>query len=152
MNKTKKISHWTKAVALALIIMCNGHQGVNAMTQQISDEIYEGLPFQMNKIAQPVFPDYSCNICSFGAVGDGITLNTDAINRAIEETSAKGGGKVIVPEGLWLTGPIVMKSNVNLHLETNALIVFTADHKEEQTYRYTMEETSSIWRCSRCER
>ena len=123
MNKTKKISHWTKAVALALVIMCNGYQGLNAMTQQISDEIYEGLPFQMNKIAQPVFPDYSCNICSFGAVGDGITLNTDAINRAIEETSAKGGGKVIVPEGLWLTGPIVMKSNVNLHLETNALIL-----------------------------
>ena len=137
MNKTKKISHWTKAVALALVIMCNASQGVNAMTQQISDEIYEGLPFQMNKIAQPVFPDYSCNICSFGAVGDGITLNTDAINRAIEETSAKGGGKVIVPEGLWLTGPIVMKSNVNLHLETNALIVFTADHKV-----YPIVETS----------
>ena len=127
MNKTKKISHWTKAVALALVIMCNASQGVNAMTQQISDEIYEGLPFQMNKIAQPVFPDYSCNI----------TLNTDAINRAIEETSAKGGGKVIVPEGLWLTGPIVMKSNVNLHLETNALIVFTADHKA-----YPIVETS----------
>ena len=62
MNKTKKISHWTKAVALALVIMCNASQGVNAMTQQISDEIYEELPFQMNKIAQPVFPDYSCNI------------------------------------------------------------------------------------------
>ena len=129
MNRTV-LSQWTKAVALALIIvMCNSTQGIKAMTQQISDEIYKDLPFQMNKVIQPVFPNNQCNICSFGAVGDGITLNTNAINRAIEETSAKGGGTVIVPEGLWLTGPIVMKSNINLHLEPNALIVFTSDHK-----------------------
>ena len=59
MNKTKKISHWTKAVALALVIMCNASQGVNAMTQQISDEIYEGLPFQM-KIYVALHHDRTC--------------------------------------------------------------------------------------------
>ena len=46
------------------------------------------------------FPDYSVNIIDFGAKPDGITLNTKAINDAIQQVNAKGGGKVIIPEGL----------------------------------------------------
>lgn len=63
------------------------------------------------------FPDYQVNICDFGAKSDGVTLNTEAINKAIKVVHDKGGGKVIIPEGLWLTGPIVLQSNVNLHAE-----------------------------------
>jgi polygalacturonase len=50
-----------------------------------------------------------------------------AINDAIKAVNAKGGGKVVIPEGLWLTGPIELLSNVNLHTEKNALVVFTDD-------------------------
>ena len=39
----------------------------------------------------------------------------------------KGGGKVVIPEGLWLTGPVTLLSNVNLHTEKNALVVFSSD-------------------------
>ena len=56
-----------------------------------------------------------------------MTLNTEAINNAIKAVHDKGGGKVVIPEGLWLTGPIVLQSNVNLHAEKNALIVFSSD-------------------------
>lgn len=93
----------------------------------IDDSIYENLPFEMPKVKQPTFPDYSVNILSFGAKSDGITLNTKAINDAIKAVNAKGGGKVIIPEGWWLTGPIELLSNVNLYTEKNALIVFTDD-------------------------
>jgi len=82
----------------------------------------------MDKVEQPTFPDYSVNIIDFGAKPDGITLNTKAINDAIQQVNAKGGGKVIIPEGLWLTGPIELLSNVNLYTEKNALVLFSADH------------------------
>lgn len=56
-----------------------------------------------------------------------MTLNTKAINDAIKEVNQRGGGKVIIPEGTWLTGPIELLSNVNLYTERNALILFTGD-------------------------
>lgn len=98
--------------------------------QYIQPEIYKNLPFRMEEVIQPSFPDYSVNIVDFGAKSDGITLNTDAINKAIKHVNEKGGGKVIIPEGLWLTGPITLLSNVNLYTETNALVLFTADHNQ----------------------
>ena len=66
-------------------------------------------------------------ITKFGARNDGVFLNTAAINNAITECSRKGGGVVVVPPGLWLTGPVELKSNVNLHLKKNALLQFTED-------------------------
>ncbi|MDR0745791.1 MAG: glycoside hydrolase family 28 protein [Mediterranea sp.] len=91
----------------------------------IDSSIYENLPFDMPKVEQPSFPAYEVNILDFGAKSDGITMNTGAINQAIKDVNAKGGGKVIIPEGLWLTGPIEMLSNVNLYTEKNALVIFT---------------------------
>ena len=93
----------------------------------IDDTIYQNLPFEMPKVQQPVFPAYEVNISKFGAKGDGMTLNTKAINDAIKEVNQRGGGKVIIPEGTWLTGPIELLSNVNLYTERNALILFTGD-------------------------
>ena len=103
----------------------------------IDDSIYKNLPFSMPKVKQTSFPDYSVNIKDFGAINDGIFLNTEAINKAIQHVNAKGGGKVIIPEGLWLTGPIVLLSNVNLHTEANSLVVFTYDF-----YAYPILDTS----------
>jgi polygalacturonase len=79
------------------------------------------------KVAIPAFQKTTYNILRYGAVGDGITLNTKRINAAIDECHQKGGGVVEIPTGLWLTGPIVLKSNVNLHLEKNAVLQFTKD-------------------------
>ncbi|KJD31093.1 glycoside hydrolase [Tamlana nanhaiensis] len=73
------------------------------------------------------FPDKTFNILDFGAVADGSTLNTDAIKKAIDSCNASGGGKVLIPAGNFLTGPIHLKSNVNLHLETGANVLFTTD-------------------------
>lgn len=91
------------------------------------ENLYAGLPFDMPRVEQPAFANNEVNIREFGAVSDGATLNTRAINDAIQAVNAKGGGKVIIPEGLWLTGPIELLSNVNLYTEPNALVVFTGD-------------------------
>ena len=96
-------------------------------TSAIDSDIYKNVPFEMPRVEQPSFPAYEVNIVSFGAKNDGSTLNTEAINKAIKDVNAKGGGKVIIPPGLWLSGPIELLSNVNLYTEPNALVLFTDD-------------------------
>ena len=89
--------------------------------------LYKNLPFSMSKIQKPVFPNYSVSVTECGGVGDGITLNTNAFAEAMSRLSVKGGGTLLVPYGVWFTGPIEFKSNVNLHLEKGAIIIFTPD-------------------------
>ena len=81
----------------------------------------------LQNIQPPVFPDKNFNITSFGAIGDGTTDCTDAINNTISECSTNGGGKVIVPEGTFLTGAIHLKSNVNLYISEKAILEFSKD-------------------------
>lgn len=85
------------------------------------------LPFSMPEVKAPVIPSRDVNLKDFGAVGDGRTLCTDAFAKAVDALSAKGGGRLVVPRGVWHTGPIVLKSNINLHLEKGAVILFAAD-------------------------
>jgi polygalacturonase len=61
-------------------------------------------------------------ILDFGAVGDGVTLNTAAINAAIAACASAGGGTVVVPPGIFVAGTIVLLSNVTLHLLAGAII------------------------------
>lgn len=84
-------------------------------------------PATMPVITVPVFKSDTVNIKTLGAVSDGITLNTKVINDAILACSKRGGGVVLIPRGLWLTGPIELQNNVNLHLEADALLSFTKD-------------------------
>ncbi|MBF4473018.1 glycoside hydrolase family 28 protein [Flavobacterium sp. HJJ] len=81
-------------------------------------------------IKAPVFKDKDYDITDFGAKADGVTKNTRALKKAIEACNANGGGRVIVPSGEFLTGPIYLKSNVNLHLKDGATIVFSRDTKD----------------------
>jgi len=64
---------------------------------------------------------------SYGAMGDGITDCTEAFRTAIKLCSENGGGKVIVPEGIFLTGPVHLLSNVNLVVSENAVVKFSTD-------------------------
>ena len=85
------------------------------------------ISFSQPVVQQTSFKRDSFYITKFGARNDGLYLNTISINNAIDECSKKGGGVVVIPPGLWLTGPLVLKSNVNLHLQKNALLQFTDD-------------------------
>lgn len=75
----------------------------------------------------PVFPARDFEVTQFGARGDGTTLNTDAIAKAITACNAAGGGRVVVPAGRFLTGAVHLKSNVNLHLKAGATLLFSTD-------------------------
>ena len=108
--------------------------------------IYEGIEFEMSKVQEPTFPDLEVSITDFGAVGNGLQKNTEAFEKAIAHTAAKGGGKVIVPRGIWLTGPIHFKSNINLHLEDGALIIFSKDFDDYPLKKTSFEGLNTV-RC-----
>ncbi len=116
-----------KFLFIAAIIL--GLTATNAKAQDYPySELYQNLPFKMQKVSRPAFPDRQANIRDNGAVGDGTTLCTQAIQQTIDQLAAKGGGKVIVPQGVWFTGPIKLKSNINLHLEKGAILLFSPDY------------------------
>lgn len=114
-------------LAVCLPLLTVGNRAYSQKMNTIHKSIYKDLPFEMPEVEQPTFAAYEVNILEYGAKSDGTTLNTEAINKAIKEVNQQGGGRVVIPEGLWLTGPIELLSNVNLHTERNALVVFTDD-------------------------
>ena len=88
---------------------------------------YQNLPTEVKPVVEVVIPDNEVRITDFGGVGDGQTLNTEAFRKAISALVKKGGGRVVVPKGVWLTGPIVFKDNIELRVEKNAIVMFSPD-------------------------
>lgn len=74
------------------------------------------------KPALPKIPERTFNLADFGAVGDGRTMNTEAFRRAIDAIAQAGGGRLVVPAGVFRTAPFVLCSNLDLHLSAGATI------------------------------
>lgn len=107
-------------------------EGSRFLAERVASRIRNALrdqkvPFDMPEVKPPAFPDRQVSIEQFGAVADGKTLNTSAIARAIADCAEKGGGRVLVPAGVWLTGAIHLKSNVELHLADGAELRFSTN-------------------------
>ena len=98
-----------------------------ATAQNDYSKYTQGLPFQMAEVKAPVIPNAKVTLTDFGAVGNGEVLCTDAFAKAIDQLYKMGGGHLVVPRGIWHTGPIVLRSNIDLHLEAGAVIQFAAD-------------------------
>jgi pectin methylesterase-like acyl-CoA thioesterase len=82
-------------------------------------------PTTLPSIPRPVIPDHTFTITDYGAVADGKTMNTDAIDKAMDACDKAGGGNVVVPAGKFLTGPIVLSSSMNLHLDKGATLLMS---------------------------
>ncbi|KXI26767.1 glycoside hydrolase family 28 protein [Paraglaciecola hydrolytica] len=91
------------------------------------DDLYQDVPFVMPKVVLPSIPVRQVSLLQFGGVADGVSDNTQAFADAIQALVKQGGGRVIVPRGIWLTGPIQLQSNIDLHVEHGALIKFSVD-------------------------
>ncbi|WP_419874840.1 glycoside hydrolase family 28 protein [Candidatus Pristimantibacillus sp. PTI5] len=90
-----------------------------------SEETNIEYRWAMTEALLPEIPDYSVRITDFGAVGDGRTDNTDAFRQATEACVNAGGGRVVIPPGIWLTGPIKLASRLELHAQNGAVIRFS---------------------------
>ena len=100
---------------------------VGCAQNNLKEEGWNKLDEILNQIVEPSFLLNEFNINDYGAIGDGLTDCSEAIKNAIHECNAAGGGKVVIPKGTFLTGPIYLKSNVNLYLSENAIIKFSDD-------------------------
>lgn len=114
---------WYRLILLLILI---------AGCQQASEtEIgWDQVPNILSRIIPPSFPERDFDITTYRAVGDGATDCTDAFKQAIDDCHAAGGGRVIIPDGIFLTGAIHLKSNVNLHLTKSATILFSQDKRK----------------------
>jgi len=109
-----------KILTLSILVLS---MQIVAQTKTSKPYSWTNLPV----ITKPTFRKDTFNIVRYGALANGLRLNTDAINSAISACNTRGGGTVLIPEGMWLSGPIYLKSNVNLHLTQGATLLFTSD-------------------------
>ncbi|NHK26417.1 glycoside hydrolase family 28 protein [Parvularcula flava] len=98
-------------------------------------------------IRMPQIPSGETDVTSFGAIGDGKTMNTGAFAAAIEACAAKGGGRVIVPPGRYLTGAIHLTSNIDFHVEEGAELLFSTD-PADYPLALTRYEGVELWNYS----
>ncbi len=104
----------------------SGFEG-SAQKTQPADTGWAQVPAILSRIKVPTFPNRDFEITRYGAVGDAKTDNTVAIRKAIEICNKAGGGRVVVTGGVFLTGAIHLKSNVNLHIAEGATLKFIPD-------------------------
>lgn len=97
-------------------------------------------------VTLPKFKDKLYNIVNYGAIEGGVVSAKNAINKAIEECSSNGGGYVVVPRGLFLTGPIIFKDNVCLKMESGSILKFTKNKEDYPLYNANWEGLSRL-RC-----
>ena len=117
-------------ICLVLILVTAPAQAYPQSSQVRLEKISVKAPFRMPTINISVFPNKDFPITDYGAKPGGKIDNTEAIRQAIAACHNSGGGRVVIPAGEWLTGPIHFKSNVNLHLATDAVLSFSGNPKD----------------------
>ncbi|WP_315054609.1 glycoside hydrolase family 28 protein [Chryseobacterium indoltheticum] len=127
-------------ISLAAVMLFSGQ--VYAQNK----DIYTGIEFKMPQVAETSFPANTVSIKDFGGIAGGNVKNTEAFKKAIDALVKKGGGKLVVPRGMWLTGPIVLQSNINLHIEEGAFVVFSKDKNDYPLVDVSFEGLNTI-RC-----
>ena len=115
-----------KKILIALLV-CFSFVTANAKDYS---KYYQNLPVQMQQPTLPSIPDNHVSILECGGNGDGLTMNTQAFAKAISKLNKMGGGHLNVPAGIYLTGLISLKDNIDLHLEKNAIIVLSEDKND----------------------
>ncbi|MBU1101859.1 MAG: GDSL family lipase [Bacteroidetes bacterium] len=139
-----------KELGLPLEKWMNNNSGIGLLNDKnilgvVNDDKSRG-DISVFEIELPQFPDKDFNVVDFGAVGDGITLNSEAFSKAIDACTNAGGGRVVVPMGMWLTGPITLQDNVNLFVDKGAHLQFTRNFDDYPLVESDWEGTAQ-WRC-----
>lgn len=88
------------------------------------------------------------NVRDFGACGDGISKDTEAIQNAADAAYADGGGTVVIPAGTYLTGALFFRNGVNLEIQEEAVLVSTVDSDDFPQIPTRFEGTEKYWRCA----
>jgi polygalacturonase len=122
---------------------------ISIFTLRADQPEWKQVPKILKRIVAPKFPKRDFVITNYGAVANGQTDCTRAIAMAIDACAKKGGGHVVVPAGEFLTGPVHLRSNVDLHLAaTNSVLKFSTDPKAYLPAVLTRFEGMECWNYS----
>jgi len=130
MNRTtlrKMIVRNATFVLLTLVLLMTCSCSALARKDSAADQRkgWDLLPEILSRIVPPTFTDRDFIVTDYGAVGDGLTDCNPAFKKAIAACTKAGGGRVVVPKGIFLTnGPIHLDNNVNFHVTKDAKIMF----------------------------
>ncbi len=114
-------------LAVLVLSACSTSPKWQTTTQRDIDKLTKSVSFDMPQVSIPSFPNRTFNVLDYNADPTGMALSTSGIQSAIDECTSQGGGTVIIPAGIYLTGPIQLKSNVRLYTERNCLVIFSPD-------------------------
>ena len=139
----KKLIPFSTLLPLLLACSC---MGIKA--QPSSRDAWSQVPQILQRINAPQFPDNYFNITNFGAVAGDTNDCSSAIELAIEACVRAGGGHVVIPAGEFLTGAVHLKSGVDLHLETNAVLLFSTNPTNYLPLVFTRFEGTELYNYS----
>ncbi|MFD1604673.1 glycoside hydrolase family 28 protein [Flavobacterium artemisiae] len=137
-TRKTQICKWIVFLTAGLVVLISCAEKTASVS---SNDPWKKMELVIKSIPQTKFTAKTYNINDFGAIADGKTLNTLAFEKAIKECASKGGGIVLVPNGRYLTGAIHLESNVNLHLEDQAEILFSLNPKNYPIVHTSWEGT-----------
>ncbi len=142
-----KILRSTLMISLIILtqIISSCTQGAGQESGKVSWKTADEI---LAQIKAPVFPSKTFNIVNYGAKADGTMLATSAISDAIKACFEAGGGIVLVPEGTFLTGAIHLKSNINLHIASGAVLKFSRDENDYLPLVFTRWEGTECYNYS----
>ena len=135
-------------IIMIMVCVCNplnssAHISSVKSVNTYTDTNWNNLPVVLSKIQAPTFPNRDINIVNVGAKTDGVSLSTIYIQKAIDSCSAVGGGRVVVPAGIFVTGALKLKDHVNLYITKGATLKFStavADYLPVVLTRFQGEE------------
>ncbi|QBN19523.1 glycoside hydrolase family 28 protein [Flavobacterium nackdongense] len=129
---------------LALVLILLDVLVANAQQNEDTSVIWKKMEAVLKSMKTPVFPNKTYSIINYGAKSSSTFDNTLSIKKAIQDCSKNGGGTVLIPKGTYFTRPIHLESNVNLHLEDGAELLFSANPKDFPLVHTTFEGTECM--------
>ncbi|SNR30873.1 glycoside hydrolase family 28 protein [Lutibacter flavus] len=126
-------------VMITLLISCKEEN-----KKIVSIDHWEKMQQIIDSIAVPTFPNKTFNVLDYGGIGDGVFSNTEVFKKVINECTNSGGGIVLIPEGKYLTGPIHLENNVNLHLEEGSEVLFSTNPEDYYPLVHTSYEGTEL--------
>jgi polygalacturonase len=126
------------------VVIASGQNAAAVAAATAADKAWVRVPEILARIVPPVFPARDFVVTNYAAVGDGTTDCSEAFKAAMAACHAAGGGRVVVPSGVFLTGPIHLLSQVNLHLAAGATIRFTTNPAAYLPVVFTRYESTEV--------
>jgi hypothetical protein len=148
-HKRRNYVHHGAVFALSVLLVVNSALSQSSGADRTKNEIGPiATPFGNLSVSRPDFPNRDFDIREYGAVEGGTVKNTESIRKTINAAAAAGGGRVVIPKGIWLTGAIHLENNIDLYLSKGAELLFSQDFHDYLPVVFSRHEDTECYKFS----